>query len=593
MTYTYKLARRLAISRHLSMVTGLLIMLAGCAGDTTGPDPSSQYGNLVALRIVPSAATIETDQKIRFRGETPAGEYFAAPLSWASSGGAILDDGTFYATEPGLYKVVASGRGRQKTDTSLVVVVRKRSDLTALEVAPDTAALSAGQAHTFSAVGRLADSTTAPVGVSWSATGGTIDAGGKYKAGITPGTYRVIAKKPSNQLADTAVVVIASSEPPAPPPEEPTSPSSPTLESVIVTPVSASLLTSETKRFAAYGRNSAGDSVAVTATFTATGGTINSTGLYTAGQSTGTYRVIATSAGVADTAVVSVSAPPTWGGVGVPFGPFNGWNGGSLKTNMDPFSTSQDATTASTILERIAEARTRKVHLMMAMMGGANSQYLTDGVFDRAKWRARLQTFNTSTIRQAVAQAVSDGTVLGTNVMDEPFNPKWGPKGTMTKARVDSLCADVKAIFPTLPVGPTHDHDDFEPTKSYRVCDFIVSQYRKAKGDVSTFRDAGLALAQRDGHAIAFSMNILDGGTPDRDGTWDCAGTGGKGTYAPNCRMTAAQLREFGRVLGPAGCAMLMWRYDDAFMADPDNALAFRDVGSLLVTAQRKSCRRP
>ena len=42
MTYTHKLARRLALSRDWAMLTVLL--LAACAGDTTAPeaaDPSS------------------------------------------------------------------------------------------------------------------------------------------------------------------------------------------------------------------------------------------------------------------------------------------------------------------------------------------------------------------------------------------------------------------------------------------------------------------------------------------------------------------------------------------------------------------------
>ena len=69
--------------------------------------------------------------------------------------------------------------------------------------------------------------------------------------------------------------------------------------------------------------------------------------------------------------------------------------------------------------------------------------------------------------------------------MDEPNvsgggdGNTWGPPGTMTKARVDSLCADTKAMFPTLPVGVQHRYDVFEPTKSYRVCDFVGQPIRR------------------------------------------------------------------------------------------------------------------
>jgi parallel beta-helix repeat protein len=54
-----------------------------------------------------------------------------------------------------------------------------------------------------------------------------------------------------------------------------------------------------------------GSTTAVTVGYTATGGTVSSGGLYTAGQTGGTYRVIATQSGgpLADTAAITVTAP--------------------------------------------------------------------------------------------------------------------------------------------------------------------------------------------------------------------------------------------------------------------------------------------
>ena len=596
MTYTFKLARRLAILRNFG-VLAVLALLAACNKDMTAPESGTDSAlQPSSLQVVPRRITIETNQKVQFRSvpRLMGRRILVTQVDWAASGGTIHTDGTFSSSRAGTFKVVGRGRGHRQTDTSTVIVVPPSPDIVRIAVSPGSATLDTGATRAFTVTGYRSDSSTATVGVTWSATGGTIDPSGVYTAGPSGGAYRVIASNLEGTLADTSGISINAPPPPAPPP-------APTLASVVMAPINVSLTAGGTKQFRAYGRNSVGDSVAVTVSFRATGGTITSGGLYTAGQTAGTFRVVATASGLADTAAVSVSNPPVvtqppppppiGTTVGVPFGPFNSWDNYSLKSNTAMFNVSQDATTASNIVDRIAAARSRGVKLMLAMTGGAHSQYLTNGVFDRSKWDARMASFNTAAIRQAVAAAVADGTIVGDNVMDEPFHPSWG--GTLTKARVDSLCTDVKAIFPTLPVGPTHDNDDFEPTKSYRVCDFILSQYRSAKGSVTTFRDAGLALAQRDGHSIAFSINILDGGTPDRDGTWDCAGTGGKGTYAPNCRMTPAQVREFGRVLGPAGCAMMMWRYDDIFMANPENAQAFKDLATLLASSPRRSCRRP
>jgi hypothetical protein len=54
----------------------------------------------------------------------------------------------------------------------------------------------------------------------------------------------------------------------------------------------------------------------------------------------------------------------------------------------------------------------------------------------------------------------------------------------MTKARVDELCAYVKGIFPTLPVGVGHDHSAFQPASPYGVCEFFMPQYAARKGSV-------------------------------------------------------------------------------------------------------------
>jgi hypothetical protein len=364
------------------------------------------------------------------------------------------------------------------------------------------------------------------------------------------------------------------------------------------------------------------DSLAITAVFKSPGGTITATGAFTAGANPGSFLIIAVSGSTADSAPLTVLARPqavatspretpraarsssdvVKRDIGIPFGPFGGWHGTRPRAHTESFTLMTGSDRADAIIERIRTAQSQDLTLITNMTGGAHENYMTGGVFDLRKWQARMDSYNTPAIRAAVAGAVADGTLIGNSVMDEPHvrgigdGNTWGPPGTMTKARVDSLCAYTKAIFPTLPVGVVHQHRVFEPTKSYRVCDFIVSQYSARVGSVSAFRDGGLAYAKRDGIAIAFSMNILNGGIQaPRDGLWNCplSTTGGRGTYDPNCRMTPTQVAEFGTTLGVAGCAMLMWRYDMEFMADPANIQAFRDIAAKVGSAPAKRCRRP
>lgn len=306
----------------------------------------------------------------------------------------------------------------------------------------------------------------------------------------------------------------------------------------------------------------------------------------------------------------SCTAPATCGGGGVanvcgqaagqgfayPFGA-SGLQQGT--TGMAPFTMWLGGTSAAYLLSDLSKARAAKMRLFLNMTGGAHENYLTNGVFDLAKWKAKMDTFNTPQLKQAVAAAVADGTIIGNSVMDEPHvhglgdGNTWGPPGTMTKAKVDELCRYVKAIFPTLPTGVAHRHDVFEPDQDYAVCELVVSQYSARAGDVVAFRDAGLAFAERSGIAILFSMNVLNGGTQDKDGTWDCTGTGGKGQYAPNCRMTAAQVKDFGLALAPAGCGMNMWRYDATFFGRPDNQASFQAIADRVKGLPGKPCVRP
>lgn len=73
---------------------------------------------------------------------------------------------------------------------------------------PPGATLSAGRTQQFSAYGRLSEGDSVGVGVTFSATGGTITSQGLYTAGGTPGTYEVVVQEAGGTLSDTSGVTI-------------------------------------------------------------------------------------------------------------------------------------------------------------------------------------------------------------------------------------------------------------------------------------------------------------------------------------------------------------------------------------------------
>jgi hypothetical protein len=286
---------------------------------------------------------------------------------------------------------------------------------------------------------------------------------------------------------------------------------------------------------------------------------------------------------------------------GTPFGMFRLWQDSTtLAWGPEPFTLTFNSINAVAIVDHINAARRANVQLMLAMSTG--HRFITDGKFDMAKWKARINTFDQPEIRAAVAAGLADGTILGNAVVDEPNTKKWG--GVIDKAMVDEMCAYVRNIFPGLPQGVPVVHW-WRPDERYKICDFIIDQWNwwqgphgpgegSYTGNLAAWRDAGLAQAKKDGIAIAFSMNVIDGGIQSW-ATMECPipRTGGRGTSPPRCQMTAEQVRDWGLTLGVEGCAMFLWWYRPDFMSKPANVQAIKDIAAKLATVPRRSCRRP
>lgn len=338
--------------------------------------------------------------------------------------------------------------------------------------------------------------------------------------------------------------------------------------------------------------------VVTTPTWSATCGTITQAGLWTAPSSPQTCRIVVSDVNtLPDTAVFDVVAPPPTVG-GIAFGATQIWDDLN-KPYSEGIVLAQIPPTPSTIVMRIDTARKYRKKIVFNLPGGSHDKFMStiNGVyqFDHAKWTAALQLYNTTAIKAAMAQGVTDGVVLGINIIDEPHvtglgdGNTWGPAGTFTKVRVDSLCAESKAIFPTTPVGPTHQHQLFDVSHGYKVCEFLIDQYQYSFGSQTAWRTAALQMAARDNMVILFGANWLAGGVKDLDGTWDCKDQGGYlGQYSPLCQMTPVQLRATSDTLGPWGCAFRGWRWDTSDLSAYQPTL--RDASAYLASQPGRRC---
>jgi len=165
--------------------------------------------------------------------------------------------------------------------------------LTVIGVSPNTAVFPLSQLQ-MAAAGFDAEGKEVPLSPTWSVTGGgTISATGVYTAAATPGTVTITAT--SGSITGTATITVTVGP----------------VASLAITPASQSVVAGATQQFTVTGKDVGGNSVPVTAFWSATGGgTISPTGLFTAGATAGTFvnAVTATAGGITASATVTVVA---------------------------------------------------------------------------------------------------------------------------------------------------------------------------------------------------------------------------------------------------------------------------------------------
>ncbi len=272
---------------------------AATVADTSFITVTSPAPMLQAVVISPASVALAVNDQQQFfvSGVWTNGGTGVPQVTWSTTGGAVSAAGLYTAgSTPGQFLVIAREPTSGTADTAVVTVQPKAPQLVGLQLLPDGATVQAGGSQNYSVQGIWTSGGSGAPPVYFSATGGIISSSGHYTAGATPGTYRVVAVQQGGSLADTVSVTVTSAPP--------------VLTGIAVTPATASLQTNGSQQFAVAGIWTNGGTGAPAVTWTATGGNITQTGLYTAGANPGSYRVVATQQGgsLADTSVVTVSS---------------------------------------------------------------------------------------------------------------------------------------------------------------------------------------------------------------------------------------------------------------------------------------------
>ena len=274
-------------------------VVSATAGAVSGQSTVTvSAGPLANVTVTPASGTVQQGKTMQLAAsftDVAGNPVPATSLAWTSSNtanAAVTSAGLVTGMSAGSANVTATANGKSKS-AAITVSAIAAPTLSSLSLSPASTTLATGATQSFTVAGTWSNGSTTAPAVTYSATGGAITSAGVYTAGTTAGTFRVVAT--SGSKADSSVVTI-------------TAPAAPTLTKLTLSPASVSLAASAKQTFTVAGTWSNGSTTAPAATYSATGGAITSAGVYTAGTTAGTFRVVAVSGIKADTAVVTITA---------------------------------------------------------------------------------------------------------------------------------------------------------------------------------------------------------------------------------------------------------------------------------------------
>ena len=294
---------------------------------------------------------------------------------------------------------------------------------------------------------------------------------------------------------------------------------------------------------------------------------------------------------------------------GIPCGPFYDFYSGytyweseySYWTGGTPVPLS-----AAQMLARFAVMKANNQRMIVGL-SGVSSGFRTDGYFDLAKWKAKIDAVDAVGIDSYVA----DGTVWAHYIIDEPKSPNsWG--GVCIPNNIlDEMAAYSKGYWPTLPCVVRHEPlylinrasascgawpgGDYQ----WEALDGAWLQYTTYKAAVAggpicgPYMAANYASAQSQGLSLVAGCNWRDGG----DGSSGVASELWVGKWT----MSPTEISTYSNILlsdsYPDVSAWMMWRYVFNTTTEPNGSAywvsapmraAFADLMDLCAARERR-----
>jgi hypothetical protein len=267
--------------------------------------------------------------------------------------------------------------------------------------------------------------------------------------------------------------------------------------------------------------------------------------------------------------------PPPTSTEGVPFGPW-----GLPTSAMASYSGAVRNASPENVIETLRAARQAGSRVMLRLTGSDVTN--SDGTFSITRWKAALDRY----ARVDVSSYISDGTFAGHMLAQNPQNARaWGGKA-ISHATLDEMARYSRARWPSV---PTMAHAPATWLAGYaagwKYLDAASVMYSGSSGDAARWVSNQADAAVRARLGLLVAMNVLNGGTSASK----LAGTT-EGKYA----MSASQLQTWGSALVAHSrvCGLVLSRYDGGYFGRSDVKSAVAALRDKAEARAGTSCRK-
>lgn len=215
----------------------------------------------------------------------------------------------------------------------------------------------------------------------------------------------------------------------------------------------------------------------------------------------------------------------------------------------------------SNLVQRLDRAGSAGMALV-AMLAPPGTTRNADGTFSLTKWKAQVDRYRTLSL----GTYISGKTLYLHNLVEQPRCARcWGGKPIPWKT-IEEMARYSKSIWPGLATTVRVPPSALARSGiSWSGLDAGWVQYSTARGDLRTWLAAEATAAADQRLGLVAGLNLL---------------AAGGSSSAP---MTASQIRDFGTTLArhAAVCALVGWRYDATYVGQSGIAAALGDVADV------------